>query len=538
LNFPNFVELAWALTAAGALMSLPAKAQSPVPSGEIDPGLLVATPADHPKQLRTAWSHGDLDLSFEYRLAEKQHASVYLEGCYRVPLAGFDSGDGPLSDAAKSAGLWQHLHVIFHAPTFAAGQKTKDARLQIVELNQFPVQVETDLARPSSDAPLAEERAAAPLVFVSDGPLQLRHIRARALATGRRVSLEITKAQLFKSPSELKRWSATSAPAGSDRDLFSANHLSVKTPLAKAPKAMAALLTATLTVPIDGTYRFAAQTNGLAQIYIDGSRALAPIALAAGPHSLQITFLRQDDDNPSLTVGVENAALEPQSFALSGGKPKTDPERHAGAPMLKLARDKIVVQRAFVPFGDGKRLETISVGAPQGVNYTYDLDRGTLLRAWRGRFLDMYNMWHERGEAQIASPLNAALTFDGEPAWGELLEPLAYDLEPSGQPVFTARYRGRTITDRIAPNATGTGLMRTLSVSAGPQPVTISLARGGSMTERGAGHYTVADGSYFLDWQRQNELRPQITGTGAGSALVVTLPASSIPQKISYEIRW
>ena len=60
--------------------------------------------------------------------------------------------------------------------------------------------------------------------------------------------------------------------------------------------------------------------------------------------------------------------------------------------------------RGFVNYGDEKRTHAISVGDPQGVHYSYDLTRGSLLKVWKGGFADVTEMWEGRGIDQLLMP--------------------------------------------------------------------------------------------------------------------------------------
>jgi len=287
LTIPSVRILALTLALAGSI-----RAQGPTGLTEIDPSELTSTTS---YQLRTTWDHGDLDLSFDYRLAPQEHAAVYLEGRYRIPLAGSDTNDEAFSEAAKAPGLWQHLHILFHAPSFAPNERLTEPSVELAELNHYHVLFQEHFPAPNANAPLSGEHNRGPLIFTSDHPLQLRHIQVRQLA-GKKIALETTKAELFPSEKELLRWSALSQRAGSDREQPSLTNTSPKTIFTEAKPNLAALFTASLTAPVEGLYTFAAQSNGLSQIYVDGAHVLGPISLTAGPHTLQATFLRKADD--------------------------------------------------------------------------------------------------------------------------------------------------------------------------------------------------------------------------------------------------
>ena len=107
------------------------------------------------------------------------------------------------------------------------------------------------------------------------------------------------------------------------------------------------------------------------------------------------------------------------------------------APAKKLIvepTDRVLVQRGFVPFDPRKRLYAASVGTPAGVHYAYDFESGTVLRAWRGLFIDTYAMWENRGNDQTAVANGPALTFHAKPTIA-LIEYAANGDWPE-QPIF------------------------------------------------------------------------------------------------------
>ncbi len=57
----------------------------------------------------------------------------------------------------------------------------------------------------------------------------------------------------------------------------------------------------------------------------------------------------------------------------------------------------------------------MAIGIPGGINYAYDMNTYSLLSAWRGRFIDVSNMWTSRGESQRELPLGTVLELSGTP---------------------------------------------------------------------------------------------------------------------------
>ena len=49
------------------------------------------------------------------------------------------------------------------------------------------------------------------------------------------------------------------------------------------------------------------------------------------------------------------------------------------------------------------------------MHFAYDFETATILRAWRGSFIDTFQMWDGRGNDQTAQPSGPSLTFHGKP---------------------------------------------------------------------------------------------------------------------------
>ena len=71
--------------------------------------------------------------------------------------------------------------------------------------------------------------------------------------------------------------------------------------------------------------------------------------------------------------------------------------------------------RGFVRHDGVKKTRTIAVGDPDGVHYVMDSAQGAVLHAWKGAFIETTDMWHSRGQDQLAVPRGAVLTFSGAP---------------------------------------------------------------------------------------------------------------------------
>ena len=218
------------------------------------------------------------------------------------------------------------------------------------------------------------------------------------------------------------------------------------------------------------------------------------------------------------------------------------------------------------------RFFTISVGTPEGLHFSYDMAAGAPLKVWRGGFLDMTDMWHHRGEDQIARargdvvelvgrPTIALLQIDAEP-WPTAADPalreMGYDRDAAGVPTFTTRLGPLVVRDRIAPLPDHGGLQRTL-VATGRvmnDDPRFMLAAASQITRDDDGMFVMGDREYYLEWLGAEVVpvegaegrrgqrppmapEPVVRDSDGRQALLITFPAREAGQKtIRYNFIW
>lgn len=161
--------------------------------------------------LLTERAYADLEVHVEFLIPEGSNSGVYLMGRYEVQIRdshgveeprhadaggiyqrweddGSQWGRGwqgvpPRVNAAKPAGAWQSMDILFRAPRFdAAGNKTADARFVQVVHNGIVVQQDVPVTGPTRAATFDDEQPRGPLMFQGDhGPVAYRNIRVREL---------------------------------------------------------------------------------------------------------------------------------------------------------------------------------------------------------------------------------------------------------------------------------------------------------------------------------------------------------------------
>lgn len=275
-----------------------------------------------------------------------------------------------------------------------------------------------------------------------------------------------------------------------------------------------------------GDYRFDLDQGGVTGLWIDG-KEIIPInhlelgmpnsgnaTLTAGPHDVNVYFSRSWF-RPGLGLFVSQAGTRPQPLHAPSSLPEPDPVAVVSVnPDYSDARNQTQRIRSFVqlPGEKTKRTHSLSVGSPAGIHYTIDLNQMALLQAWKGDFANTTEMWYERGEPQLLTPLGAtvrlpaqsamAVLTDESTAWpdsaGEnVLQYKGMTVDKQGAPTLNYVLAGTTITDAI--RAEANALVRTLTVTGSPTgTLYYRIAAGSAIEEVGKGLYAIDDRSYFI----------------------------------------
>ena len=276
-----------------------------------------------------------------------------------------------------------------------------------------------------------------------------------------------------------------------------------------------------------GDYRFDLNQGGLAALWIDG-KEIIPInhlelgmpnsgnaTLSAGPHDVKVYFSRSWF-RPGLGLYVSQAGTRPQPLHAPTSLPEPDAVAVVSVnPDYSDAQNQVQRIRSFVqiPGEKTKRTHSMSVGSPAGLHYTLDLNQMALLQVWKGDFANVTEMWYERGEPQLLTPLGATVQLPAQTAltvltndatsWpdsvGEnILQYKGFTIDRQGVPTTSYVMAGTTVTDAI--RAEGNALVRTLALNGSPNGGTpyCRVAAGTSVEEVSKGVYAVNDRSYYV----------------------------------------
>ena len=217
-------------------------------------------------------------------------------------------------------------------------------------------------------------------------------------------------------------------------------------------------------------------------------------------------------------------------------------------PIFLSAEAHPYLLRSFLNYGDKKLTHVISAGYPTRANYSYDLKSGALFQLWRGGFLDVTDMWHDRGEPQLAKPLGSVIVLSDAPALAVLTDDQApwpdsavfdefrntgYVLDEHRWASFGYEYKGMSVADKISALPDGT-LERTLMVTAAPERLYCRLAAGPSIVDEGKGLYTIGNRSYYI--RVGEKYKPLIRQTKQGQELLI--PIDKNQPTLTYSLIW
>jgi hypothetical protein len=174
-------------------------------------GILVNGPKGRTHDLLTKAKFTDVEVHVEFMIPKGSNSGVKLMALYEIQIYDsygvkeptgadcggiypraeeepiyhhIDKGVPPKTNAARPAGEWQSLDIVFRAPRFdSQGRKTASARFVKVVLNEKTIHEDVEVQYPTGSAwRLKKEVASGPLLLQADhGPVAFRNVRVRPL---------------------------------------------------------------------------------------------------------------------------------------------------------------------------------------------------------------------------------------------------------------------------------------------------------------------------------------------------------------------
>lgn len=497
-------------------------------------GVLTNIPTEEDKaNIFTKLQHGDIDLELDFMMPNGSNSGIYLQGRYEVQLLdswlkdsinfgdcggiyerwmndkGYE-GTSPLLNAAKAPGLWQHLEISFLAPRFdSAGKKISNAIFKEVWLNGSLIHRNVTVTGPTRSAAFDDEKPTGPIMIQGDhGPIAFKNIRYKTFGPDS-ISLSKIKYTVYKGVYRNYDTLTTLTPERTG--------LTDSLSWLVGDRKAQLVLEGDMNVPKEGDYLFKIKSGGASWLFIDGNKVLdndstreytnayySRIKLKAGSHPFKIIYANQDE---SLVLEYEGPEIAFKTLTT----PSSERLQKDADPLEFKVAEEVAFQRGFYKTSSGINPYAIAVGVPGGISYVYDLNTYSLISAWRGKFIDVSNMWTERGESQREIPLGMTVEFllkpnfletDGvESSWPDSMSVDAnnytnrgYRVADNGLPIFMYQLHNTSVEDSISVSTDRTGLVRTINLTPkGRVGDSYFLIASAALIEQ------LADGSYAID---------------------------------------
>lgn len=516
------------------------------------------------KDIYTAGEFGDADIEFDFMMAAGSNSGVYIQGRYEIqlldswgkqnPAAGdcggiyerWDDkkpngskgyqGYAPRVNASKAPGLWQHMKISFQAPRFdAKGNKTENARIREIILNGIAIHENVELTGPTRGAMSEKEVAKGPIRIQGDhGPVAFRNFEIKNYDAPKPAFVDLKysyAAQDIRDAEGLSNLKIEETGKATE----------ISTTYSPVPVGYVLKFEGKLKVAQAGKYKLNGIFNGgYGQLKLNNTLVLpwtwwgknGEIELPAGETPFELIYARPETGNyTSMGLYIEGPGI--RQTALHHIKSLSSPNNPSN-PILLPEVNETLVHRSFIDFG-GKRISHgASVGSPQKVHYSIDLETGAVIRVWRGHFLNVTPMWNDRGNG-ISVPLGSVQDLSNTSPIRKTGDKIAenyrfrgYTHDAANHPVFKYEFNNQLFEDQIAPNAESKYLIRTIKTT-GQAPFEAFLAEGNEITGISDGLYLI-DGRYYI---RINEGKSALVSQGGKVQLVAVAS-----QQLTYSIIW
>ncbi len=446
--------------------------------------------------LFTKESYGDMDLSLDFMLGVGSNSGIYLQGRYEVQL--FDSwgvknpkyydcggiyqrrdtskpdgqnqyeGYAPRFNAYKAPGLWNTMEISYQAPRFdASGKKTSNAKILFVKLNGLLIHENVELSGPTGGPVAENEVPLGPLRIQGDhGSVAFRNIQINNFNKKPGTVSDLTYKVYYGSHMH----DADLSKVKIDEQGKTGE---ITWEVTKEPNNYVFFIQGKYHAHEDGEYTFVTQLGGHSYLKIDGKEVLPNIWMRSGDRAVKVHLTPGEHTFEIFNNKRDNWIKPALGFWSAGPGFRLTPHHSAGSVISSSPQDPIIVSastpthlRSFMDWkkkpedANFRAVHAISIGSPEAIHYTYDLDKGAIMQAWKGDFLDATPMWDDRGDGS-SKPLGSITRFNhdlllnriGATTWadtaGSGYRPLGYNLDENDLPTFNYMIAGRKVTDKI-----------------------------------------------------------------------------------------
>jgi hypothetical protein len=505
-------------------------------------------------------------------MAAGSNSGIYLQGRYEIQL--FDSwgivnpkpgdnggiyerwnegkpqgqqgyeGHAPRQNVSRAPGLWQHLKISFQAPRFNGGQKVENAKILRVELNGVSIQENVELSGPTRGAMGSDEVALGPLRFQGDhGTVAFRNIKVATYDKPRPELIDL-KYSVYKGKFEKEPDYKKLPPDAEGSSVILSSNVS------NLEKEFVIRYTGTLRVKEPGEYNFnlslqggrgSMTINNNITLPVGQERGRGKLTLPAGDLPFQLLYSKIFDyAKPALGLAIAGPGI--REYIISDANVASG---ESVDPIL-ISTPANTILRSFMDIDTVRVTHAVNVGSPAELHYTYDLDKGMIVQAWRGRFLDATPMWHSRGDGS-SRPSGSVLKL-GKPtvtlqtlnsagaAWlsdtvGTGYRPKGYVLDGSDRPTFRYQIYNATVNDVTRVMDNNQGLRREITIDKPVVNLYVQLAEADKIETSADNLYLINDKSYYLRVEDSGGGKPIVRDANGRKQLLIP-----IQNKISYSI--
>ncbi|WP_345026042.1 hypothetical protein [Ravibacter arvi] len=341
-----------------------------------------------------------------YTLTRHARMTVVLPGGAAVQLSegreeegsqtnGF-TGQLPVQNIGKIAGLRQTLEIDYESeiPRFPGR-----ARINEVKINGVVVQQGQYIAKSGSPSLTIQ---------VAEGTVVLHSAGFQIFENIRPVTLTNLAYKIYNDAWDSRKTDMLGQSGTSPVLTFE---------VAEEKKSYNLVYEADLVVERDGDYNFTTiYTGAYCQLSIDGNVVLdtdhsnsqethhTNVRLEKGSYRLKLWYSRLPWSSPALGLRVGERRVRDYDLHALSSLPQPRPKPFIVA---RPTGERAEMVRSFIqlPTENHKRTHCLSVGAPNGRNFSIDLNRAALLQVWSGEFANTTEMWYERGERQTLTPM-------------------------------------------------------------------------------------------------------------------------------------
>jgi len=527
------------------------------------------------EHLHTGIEHGDIELDIEFMVPKGSNSGIYFQGRYEVQILdswgkstltdqdcgsiyeSYDeeqktvihSGSAPTVNSSKAPGLWQSFNILFRAPKFDTdGNKIANAKFEHVIHNGQLIQKDIDVPMPTRAHMLDGEAATGPIMIQGDhGQVAFRNLKYKKMGSDT-VSISNINYQMYDRKMDYIPDFDTMNVAKSGT---TANFDKLED-LAGQQDGFAFIFNADIDIPKDGDYLFTTMLDDGGDLYINDKLVVhnlgepgvgtetGLVTLTKGTHKLKLTYF-EEVWLALAVIFVEGPEMPKQTLA------STDITKmwRSGGDKDKIlidATDEVEILRGYIVHDNGKETHALSVGDPAGIHYSYDLMDGTPLRAWKGEFADVTNMWKNRGQSQLLLSRNAVIEFKDGVSVGsnsrtetkkrpEHYRNKGYRLDGSGRPIFLSSLGDIEIEDSLSPSAEGHLKRQTRIAKGSGESLWLRAASAPSITEMSNGLVSIG-ADYYIKMSTDATYDIKNFNSSNDQLLI------SLENDTSYEIIW